>query len=165
MIMMLKKTITENKSNLNNIIKPGINMNYKFDFFISYSSENSYEIIVPLAREMKKAGITYFLDLEQIQCGESLNDKLTFGITKSKYVLAIITENSIKKPWVRVELNAALHRQISSRQTRLLPVISGTTRQVKQILETMPLLRDLHYLKWRNNPCEIVHTLLNILNK
>ena len=161
---MLKKTTAVKKSNLNHIIKPGINMKYKFDFFISYSSENCYEIIAPLAREMKRAGITYFLDLEQIQCGESLNDKLTFGITKSRYVLAIITENSIKKPWVKVELNSALHQQISGRQTRLLPVISGTSRQVKQILETMPLLRDLHYLEWRNNPCEIVHTLLKILN-
>ena len=162
---MLKKKTAVTKPNLNTIIKPGAKMKYKFDFFISYSSENCYEIIVPLAREMKKTGITYFLDLEQIQCGESLHDKLTFGITKSKYVLAIITENSIKKPWVRAELHTVLHQQISDRQTKLLPVISGTPRQVKQILDTMPLLRDLHYMEWRNNPHDIVRTLLKILNK
>ena len=162
---MLKQTPASAKPNLKTIKAITPVMRYKFDFFISYATENSYEIIVPLAREMKKAGITYFLDLEQIQCGESLHDRLSFGITKSKYVLAIITENSIKKPWVRAELHTVLHQQISSRQIKLLPVISGTPGQVKQILEAMPLLRDLHYIQWRNKPRQIVQVLLKILNK
>ncbi|HEY4151501.1 MAG TPA: toll/interleukin-1 receptor domain-containing protein [Chitinophagaceae bacterium] len=140
-------------------------LKYKFDFFISYATEDAYEIIVPLAREMKKFSITYFLDLEQIHCGESLSDKLSFGITRSKYTLAIITQKSIKKPWVRAELHTVLHRQISSGQTKLLPVISGTSRQVSRILEIMPLLRDLHYIKWHNNPHEVAGELRKILDK
>ena len=137
---------------------------FPFDLFISYGSEDAPGIVWPLTKALKARGIRYFLDSEQIGWGESVQHRISYGLSSSRYVLAVITIHSLQKNWVRAELQAALQQQIAEGTTKVLPMIAGTAWQRVYIFQQLPLLYGFRYIEWRNNPAELVQLLANRLH-
>ena len=135
-----------------------------FDLFISYGSEDAPGIVWPLTQALQAQGIRYFLDSEQVGWGESVQHRVSHGLTCSRYVLSVITLHSLRKNWVRAELQAALQQQIAEGRTKVLPMIAGTAWQKTYILKQLPLLHGFRYIEWRNNPGDIAQLLLNRLH-
>lgn len=132
-----------------------------FDVFICHASEDKEKIAKPLYDAFEKIGISAFLDCNEIGWGDSLIDIIGKALTRSKYVIAIISEQSVEKQWPKKELHSVLSQEINSGQTKLLPLLCGNK---ENILNELYLIRDKKYEEWQENPDEIAERVISLLN-
>ncbi|WP_158619340.1 TIR domain-containing anti-phage reverse transcriptase [Pseudomonas sp. v388] len=123
-----------------------------YDVFICHASEDKAEIAEPLYHALTALGLNVFYDAESIEWGDSLIETINKGLYKSKYVIAIMTDNSVVKKWPQKEINAVLNSDISGGQNRLLPLIHG---DAENILSANFLMSDKLYEVWKGNAEEI----------
>jgi TIR domain len=91
--------------------------------FLSHASEDKEDFVEPLARDLAEMGVAPWLDIWEIQPGDSLVRKLfDEGIDTVGAVIVVISHASAAKPWVREELDAAVVRRIKDSGMRLIPV-------------------------------------------
>lgn len=134
-----------------------------FDVFLCHASEDKDSIVLPLFKELTDKGINAFIDSEYIHWGDSLIGKINNALAKSKYVIAILTKNSVDKHWPATELKSVLAREISDGEKKLLTLVAdGDENLVKKHL---PLLADKKYIVYSNNPKEISEQLYILLRK
>ncbi|MEJ6531908.1 TIR domain-containing protein [Pseudoalteromonas sp. NFXS39] len=132
-----------------------------YDIFICHASENKADVALPLHEELKERGINAFVDCFEINWGDSLVSKINIALQKSKYVIAIISEESVNKSWPMKELNAVLSSEIDSEQTKLLPLMVGDG---ESLLKKLPLLADKLFVSFDNNVEEIADKVETMLN-
>jgi len=78
------------------------------EVFISYANEDK-EIAAKLHSDLKKLGIDTWLDKENLIPGENWRVSIEKAIKKTKYFIALLSNNSInKRGYVQKELNIAL---------------------------------------------------------
>lgn len=131
-----------------------------YDVFISHASEDKEEIARPIAEECTKLGLHPFLDEDELQWGDSLTDVLNQVLGKTKYFIAILSENSIDKKWPKKEINTALARHIDGGDQKFLPLLVN-----KPDLSGLGLVSDLLHLEWSGNAEYIAKKINKIANK
>lgn len=88
--------------------------------FISHSSRD-IDIYNELADALKEKGYTIF-NVNEVNVGESVIEKIKFALNDSDILVAIITENFLNSSWAQAELSSAI---LSTNSTRVLPVVVG----------------------------------------
>ena len=91
--------------------------------FLSHNSEDK-----PFVRELKTRleahGVKeVWLDEAEILIGDSLTKKIADGLTKTKYIAAVLSPRSVKSLWVERELEVAINREISTGEVVVLPLL------------------------------------------
>ncbi len=109
-------------------------------------SEDKPTLVENLIIELEKNNINYWYDEAEILWGDSLFDKISEGISTSKYVIVILSKNFIKKRWPQKEMKSAFNIEIEKNEVKVLPVIFGSNADKKIILEKFPLLIDKSYI-------------------
>jgi hypothetical protein len=94
---------------------------HKFDFFISYASEDR-DLAEALDVTLSQCGYKVWRDRGQLTLGDSLTEKINEGLTASRYAIVILSKAFIRKNWPRAELNAQQVRAIGEGQKVILPV-------------------------------------------
>lgn len=133
-----------------------------YDVFLCHASEDKEAIVKPLYSELRELGLNVFLDSEEIGWGDSLVDIINKALHKSKYVIAVMTENSVEKKWPQKEINAVLSNEIKNGKNKLLPLIHG---DAEEILGENFLLSEKLYKQWNGDPKEIAQAVLALLQK
>ncbi|EGR4436958.1 TIR domain-containing protein [Vibrio cholerae] len=133
-----------------------------YDVFICHASENKADVALPLHAALAERDINAFVDCFEINWGDSLVAKINTALQKSKYVIAIISEESVKKSWPMKELNAVLSSEIGSGQTKLLPLMVGDG---EALLKQLPLLGDKLFVNFDNNIEEIAEKVKGLLRQ
>lgn len=136
---------------------------FRYQFFVSHHTENKRGIVQPVLEEMDKLELSYFIDSSGIKWGTSLHRSLSQGLNKSEFFLAFISEKYVQRKWTMLELDAALHRQISECSAFILPVLIGSKVQRERIMSQIPLLANVLHLVWEGNPSKIVISLVEML--
>lgn len=124
-------------------------MYQEYDIFICHASEDKDNVAIPISEACEKIGIHAFIDKKYIKWGDSLTGKINHALGRSKYVLAILSENSVDKTWPSKEINAAIARELAGKQI-ILPLIVGSPD-----LSPLSLLEDKIHIPWSDNPNEI----------
>lgn len=132
-------------------------MHEKFDVFICHASEDKAAVALPIYDACAELDINAFLDIHYISWGDSLTEKINHALGRSKYVLTILSKNSIGKDWPSREINAALAREISGKQ-KILPLIVGNPD-----LSEIALIEDKYHITWDNDPKAIAHRIKELL--
>ena len=88
--------------------------------FLSYTSDN-LDLARRIAEALQANGIETWWDRWCIFPGESLRRKIDAGIAGCTHFLALLTPQSIEKPWVNQEMDAGLVRKLQER-CKFLPV-------------------------------------------
>lgn len=131
-----------------------------YDVFLCHASEDKKSIVEPLYEALKEIGVHAFYDSKEIAWGDSLIETINRALIKSKYVVAIMTDNSVVKAWPQKEINAVLNGDISGGTKRLLPLIHGDK---EKILSHNYLMSDKLYVEWEDNPEEIAQKIKGLL--
>lgn len=76
-----------------------------------------------LAQDLRAMGVRVWLDEAEIKVGESLIAKVSAAIDEMRYLGVVLSPNSVNSRWVKEELNQALTRQLSERDTSVLPIM------------------------------------------
>jgi hypothetical protein len=111
--------------------------------FLSHSSSDK-QFVRQLANHIKAEGIRCWLDEAEIKPGDSIVAKIQDGINEMRYLLVVISQNSIRSAWVEKELNAALMVGLSKRSIKVIPILKDTC-------DIPLLLRDIQYADFRNS--------------
>jgi hypothetical protein len=91
--------------------------------FVSHASEDKERFVIPFATALRERGVDAWVDQWEMQIGDSLVDKIfEEGLRGAAAVLIVLSDASIRKPWVREELNTAVVARIK-RGAKLIPII------------------------------------------
>lgn len=132
------------------------------DLFISHTDADKREYVLPLTMALLRHGITFWIDSEEIDWGDSITTKVNEGLAKSRYVLLCLSSNFLGRPWPEAEMNAALAIQNKTGEKKVLPLILNSK---DELLATYPLLADLAYREFHSNIEDLALSLANFLQK
>lgn len=134
-----------------------------FDVFICHASEDKNDIAIPVFNQLDRINISAFIDHVQIKWGDSLVEKINSALVKSKYVIAILSANSVNKEWPQKELRAVLASEISDGNIKLLTLIKKDDEEI--VKTALPLLRDKYYMVYNENPEVIADKIRELLHR
>jgi hypothetical protein len=132
------------------------------DLFISHTDADKEEYVLPLTIALLRHGITFWIDSEEIDWGDSITKKVNEGLAKSRYVLLCLSRNFLGRPWPEAEMNAALAIQNKTGEKKVLPLILNSK---EELLATYPLLADLAYREFHSNIDDLALSLANFVQK
>lgn len=135
------------------------------DVFICHASEDKPSVVKPLTKALTQANISFWLDEEIIQWGDSIIQKVNEGLSKSRYTVVVLSPAFISKYWPQRELSAMLNVEILSGEVKVLLLLVGNAEEKRSILQQLPLLNDKRYLTWENNASDIAEILLKRLGR
>jgi TIR domain len=115
------------------------------DVFLCHASGDKQHYARPLAKALATRGVSCWTDEAEIEIGESIIDAVNTGLRLSHFILVIITEESLSRRWPQRELNAALHKEMTSGRTVVLPILAIPP---ERWVEEYPLLADKLFLNW-----------------
>lgn len=105
--------------------------------FISHASEDKDRFVIGFASRLRTQGIDAWLDRWEMLPGDSLVDKLfEEGIHSATAVVVVLSTNSVDKPWVREEINAAFVKHVAG-GTKLIPVVLDDCRVPECLASTL----------------------------
>jgi len=110
--------------------------------FLSYSHEDK-PIAARLARDLRAAGATVWIDEGELGIGDSLLRKISKAIDDTDFLGVLLSDNSVRSEWVFREVEVALNREFIGRTIRVLPLVVGDC-------EIPPFLRGKVYADFRN---------------
>lgn len=116
----------------------------EFNAFISYASEDSKEFVLPLAEKLIGIGLKIWFDQFCLKVGDSLREKIDYGLLSSEYGIVILSQAFFSKKWPQIELNALYSLEIDGRSA-ILPVWKDISRE--QVGKYSPLLADKYAAK------------------
>lgn len=136
----------------------------KRDVFICHSSEDKNPYVTELYESLELNGIKCWFDKNEIRWGDSIVSKVNEGLRISKYVLVVLSKNSINKNWPKAELEASLNLEFSTGNTRVLPLLLGNEMEIKEILEYYPILSSKLFVKYSNGMDKIIELIKDRLS-
>ncbi|EGM78703.1 TIR domain-containing protein [Rheinheimera sp. A13L] len=89
--------------------------------FLSHNHKDK-DFVRRLASDIESHGIRVWLDEAEMKIGDSLIQKIREGIDNVDYFAVILSNNSVKAPWVENELDVAMNYQIAGK-IKILPII------------------------------------------
>lgn len=134
-----------------------------FDVFICHASEDKEGIAIPVYDELTKINISAFIDHVEIKWGDSLIEKINSALVKSKYVIAILSADSVNKEWPQKELRAVLASEISDGDIKLLTLVKKDDEEI--VKTALPLLRDKLYMVYDENPGVVADNIRAFLHR
>lgn len=90
--------------------------------FLSHSHADK-EIARRLARDLRAAGVTVWLDEAELGIGDSLVAKIGQAIDATDFLGVLLSSDSIRSEWVSREVEIALTRDIAGRTFTVLPLL------------------------------------------
>ena len=114
---------------------------YIYDVFISHNSQDK-PIVKDLANRLEADGLKVWLDEWEILAGDSILSKVEHGLSKSRHVVYMMSDNSINSNWVTLERLTPMFNDPLNNSRRLLPVLLEDT-----IIPDM--IKQFYYIDWR----------------
>lgn len=115
------------------------------DVFVSYSHKDKF-FVRKLVDRLESFGISVWLDEGEILPGDRIREKINQGILSSKYLIVVVSENSIDSPWVKTELDSGMMIELENNDVVVLPVLFGVIG-----VSDIPIdLRGKLYVDFRN---------------
>ncbi|HOD66573.1 MAG TPA: toll/interleukin-1 receptor domain-containing protein [candidate division Zixibacteria bacterium] len=90
--------------------------------FLCHSSKDK-PFVRGLAAELTKQAIDVWIDEKEINVGDYLAERVSKGISDSKFMVVVLSRNSVDSRWVQVEMNKGMSKEIEDRRTVVLPIV------------------------------------------
>ena len=105
--------------------------------FVSHASEDKERFVTKFATKLRENGIDAWLDKWEMLPGDSLVDKIfEEGLKEAQAVIIVLSNYSIKKPWVREELNASIVAKLSN-GTKIIPIVLDNCEVPQSLTSTL----------------------------
>ena len=93
-----------------------------FDVFVSHSSRDK-EVAERLAVALSVQGYSVWFDAWELLAGQNIVDAVYKGITASRFMVVLLSKQSVQSQWVISEFTAARSQEIKAREVIILPVM------------------------------------------
>jgi len=125
--------------------------------FISYASADK-SIAKRLTSDLKESKIDVWFDEDQILVGDSITERIQDGLRSSDYIIVLLSENSVKSPWVNREIRAAFQKYGEKAQMTILPARIDETHLPES-------LADIRYIDFSKDYNKALKELLDTFEK
>jgi TIR domain len=75
-----------------------------YDIFISYAHTEASAYAAALEKQLEKADLKCFLDVEEAPAGTELESAITAALEKSRILVLVGTPSMPDRPWIRREI-------------------------------------------------------------
>jgi hypothetical protein len=128
------------------------------DLFVCHNSRDK-TFVKDLARDLTKFGIDPFLDVWEVEAGDSLHQSLNIALSKSRFIGVIVSPAFARSDWAMDELSETLAREKRTKSKVVIPILYKKA-------PLPPFLADRLYADFRANyflglikVCQVVHGL------
>lgn len=105
--------------------------------FVSHASEDKERFVTNFATKLRENGVDAWLDKWEMLPGDSLVDKIfEEGLKEAQAVIIVLSNYSIKKPWVREELNVSIVAKLS-KGTKIIPIVLDNCEVPQSLTSTL----------------------------
>lgn len=94
----------------------------EYDVFICHASEDKQDFVKPLADALVKQNLKVWYDEFELTLGDSLREKIDYGLANSRYGVVVLSKNFFRKKWPKEELDGLAARQTSEGKKVMLPM-------------------------------------------
>ena len=119
---------------------------FKYDVFISYSSEDK-PTVRELAERLKADGLRVWIDEWQIQPGDIIGLKIEEGLEQSRTLVLVMSANAFASEWVTFERHTVMFRDPTNSLRRFIPLRLDES-------EIKDTLKQFAYVDWRQKSDE-----------
>lgn len=112
----------------------------KYDIFISYAHEDKDDFVSFLAKNLINAGFKVWYDEFSLKIGDSLSEKINYGLANSLKGIVILSKSFFKKDWTKRELRGLTARESDGKQI-ILPIWHNITKD--EVVKFSPPLADI----------------------
>jgi len=98
------------------------------DIFISYSSLDK-DFVEKLATDLESKEIKVWFDRWEIKPGQNIVNEINKGLQNSKFLLVVLTNNSLKSKWVEEEWTKKFGDEIKKNSVVVIPTIIGNIEE------------------------------------
>ena len=117
--------------------------------FVSYNHKD-LQFVKKLKNDLEQAGIQLIIDINSMKFGDDINEFIKESVKSSDMTLSVISENSLKSPWVMLEALETFQYEDFNKTMRYIPVMidknfksqSFTLRLVEHIEKSIDLILD-----------------------
>jgi hypothetical protein len=111
------------------------------DVFISHASEENH-FAKELIKQLKENMVSVWFDEEQLLPGDNITDSIFInGLENTKYVIAIVSNNYLKKNWPKIEMDFSINKQIQERKKYIIPYLYDISYE--ELVEHFPFFRNI----------------------
>ncbi len=109
----------------------------EWDLFICHASEDKDSIVRELATKLDENGFKVWYDEFTLKLGDSLRQKIDYGLAHSRYGIVVLSVDFFKKEWPQKELDGLVARE--GKKTKvILPIWHGVT--IEDVKKFSPIL-------------------------
>ncbi len=130
----------------------------EYDLFISHASEDK-GIVRPLAQLLQKEGYSVWYDEFELKLGDSLSEKIDYGLANSRFGLVVLSPSFFSKNWPQRELRGLTIRDVNVKT--ILPIWHNVTKD--EVLNFSPTLADAIAITTAGGPEKIVAKIREVL--
>jgi hypothetical protein len=94
----------------------------EYDIFICHASEDKQDFVKPLAGLLVQEQLRVWYDDFELTLGDSLREKIDYGLANSRYGAVVLSESFFGKKWPKDELDGLVARQTSEGKKVILPI-------------------------------------------
>jgi hypothetical protein len=115
--------------------------------FISHSSRDR-AFVESFAASLRANGVDAWYSAWEIKPGDSIRAKIDEGLAGCEFFIIVLSRDSVNRPWVKTELDAATVRVISGSVRKIIPV------RIEDCGEIPPILGSLLWEDFTSQPYE-----------
>jgi hypothetical protein len=135
-----------------------------YDIFISHSWNDKKEYVDPLVAKLDAMGIKCWYDNFEIIPGDSIPDKINYGLMSSKIVLLCLSDNFFKGTYAPNELSTAI--AMSNQNSNKYRIVPLMLTDLATIFDSYQFsLVDKAYIKWDANLDIVTNEIKSVLSK
>lgn len=103
------------------LMSDGSTEQYHPKAFISHATAD-HPFVEKFAADLRTNGVDAWFSKWEIKPGDSIRAKIEEGLEGCEYFVIVLSKNSITRPWVQTELDAATIRKLSGKVRKIIPV-------------------------------------------
>lgn len=126
------------------------------DVFISYAHEDLNRFVRPLLVELRRCGISFWLDRVERRERDSLPNYLEQGIRISKFTLVFMSNSYVGREWTEYELKTALKLEEQAKKIIIIPILFDNE---KFIYGNNGFIKERNRFLWQDGPIRIANSL------
>jgi hypothetical protein len=134
-----------------------------WDLFICHASEDKKEVAEPLAKMLIARDLKVWYDKFTLKVGDSLRQKIDYGLAHSRYGVVILSPSFFKKDWPQRELDGLAAREDSEGLKVILPVWHRVDRDY--VVKYSPTLAGRFASKTSDGLNVVVKQLLEVIKE
>jgi hypothetical protein len=115
--------------------------------FVSHATLD-HPFVEKFAADLRANGVDAWFSKWEIKPGDSIRAKIEEGLEGCEYFIIVLSKNSINRPWVQTELDAATIRKLNGKVRKIIPV------KIEDCGDLPPTLGALLWEDFSNQPYE-----------